>query len=127
MSQTKKDTTISKRPPTDERSMDGRCPLRLNTFPTTPCPLALKYLERIKRSQYNVSHEPEADECPFAVLDKECNYCFFSYIASNRGTEHAIIDIAELTCSTQPATYTAITKASEFIKASGLKNKIKDG
>lgn len=110
------------------REMDPRCPLGLTKFPTTPCPLAVKRLERLKRLQGQGQHLQEqdwTDDCPYAIADKNSCYCFFSYIRAHEGESHDIVRISELLLVTQPSVYSAVARAQESIKSGDLLDLLK--
>jgi hypothetical protein len=101
---------------------DKRCPLRLQCFPTQVCPLAIERLKALERINRNTSHfqESRMEGCPWAVSDKDSNYCFFKYIYENEGKEHPTIEISEKLLITQAAVYSGLNRAINRIKRSPL-------
>jgi hypothetical protein len=98
--------------------MDDRCPLGLNDFPTSVCPLAVERLRHLENESGNVSHlkESKLPGCDWYCKDKDSNYCFFSYIHDNKDKEHTTIEIAEKLSVTQAAVYSGLNRALEKVE-----------
>ena len=65
-----------------DRTMDARCPRKLDQLPCDFCPLAVLRLKALRNSPEELSEEEEAKlpGCPWAVNHQMSNYCFFNYI-----------------------------------------------
>lgn len=70
-----------------------RCPLKLKTYPTSPCKLGRNEIIRDK--------DDSIPSCPWGVADKEANYCLWLWLKQNPG-RHTVTKVAEkLNVSTQ--------------------------
>lgn len=69
------------------------CPRRLQAGPTSPCPAAL---ERIAAIQANPRADHDGIGCPWYILSKAHNYCFWNYIEDKQDKQHTDREIAEL-------------------------------
>jgi hypothetical protein len=98
--------------------MDKRCLRCLKELPESICSLAVERLKAMARMSRNTpySQERELPGCPFYVLDKDANYCFFKYISDNESKEHSIIEICELMCITQAAVYESLRRGISKMK-----------
>jgi hypothetical protein len=98
--------------------MDPRCLRCLKEFPDSVCPLAVERLKAMAKMSRNTpySQEKELPGCPFYVLNKESNYCFFMYIFENESKEHSIIEACELLCITQAAVYESLRRGIAKLK-----------
>ena len=67
----------------------NRCPRKLNSFPSSPCQLALDEIAGLRRGQ-------EGKGCPWYVNDIGSNYCVFKYLADNNGTPTSDAKTAQL-------------------------------
>jgi len=66
----------------NDRSMDERCPRKLDTLPCEYCPLAVLRLKTIRNAGKELTEEQESKlpGCQWAVQHQLSNYCFFMYI-----------------------------------------------
>ena len=62
--------------------MDPRCPIKLDSYPTEWCPLAVLRLKALRNADHELTEEEEANlpGCPWAVNHQLSNYCFFKYM-----------------------------------------------
>lgn len=51
------------------------CPRKLNNLPDAPCPLAMMRLELMKSGK---RESPDLPGCPYAITERQHNYCFWS-------------------------------------------------
>lgn len=56
------------------------CPRKLNNLPDSPCPLALMRLELLRSGK---RESPELPGCPYAITERQHNYCFWSLADSD--------------------------------------------
>lgn len=63
--------------------MDKRCPRRLDSMPSTWCPLAVLRLKAIRNAGRELSEKEESElpGCPWAVDHQLAHYCFFRYVS----------------------------------------------
>lgn len=100
------------------RVMDDRCPLGLQDFPTSVCPLAVERLRAMRNNKGDAQNVKVG--CEWYIASKEANYCFHKYMAQNEGESHATIDIASLLHVTQAVVYSDLTKAVGKVKEAGV-------
>jgi hypothetical protein len=64
-----------------DRSMDSRCPRKLDELPCEACPLAVLRLKALRNAGKELSEDEEErlPGCPYAILHQMSNYCFFNY------------------------------------------------
>jgi hypothetical protein len=70
----------------------GRCPLKLKSLPSEPCPEGLKSIAQVRDGK-----EPS---CPWFIADLSANACFWTWMNQNKGTETPDSKIAQLLCET---------------------------
>jgi hypothetical protein len=78
--------------------MDIRCPRNLSNLPIKWCELAVLRLKQIQNSDHILSDEEESKllGCPWAIMNREANYCFFAFMENNKGVELTDQQIASL-------------------------------
>jgi hypothetical protein len=66
-----------------DRSMDSRCPRKLEHLPCEFCPLAVLRLKALRNSDKELSEDEESTlpGCSWAINHQMSNYCFFNYVA----------------------------------------------
>jgi len=66
-----------------DRSMDNRCPRKLEHLPCDFCPLAVLRLKALRNSSSELTEEEESllPGCPWSINHQMSNYCFFNYVA----------------------------------------------
>ena len=66
-----------------DRSMDPRCPRKLERLPCDFCPLAVLRLKALRNSDVELTEQEEnlLPGCPWSINHQMSNYCFFSYVA----------------------------------------------
>jgi hypothetical protein len=74
---------------------DKRCPRKLEDFPSSSCPLAVKRLKAIRYSNKELSEEEEASlgGCEWAVSHQLASYCFFKYMSQYAPTSRSLSDM----------------------------------
>lgn len=94
---------------------DKRCPLKLEEFPTSACPLAVQRLKALRFAGRELTEEEEAKlpGCNWALQHQLANYCFFKYLDEFIPQEKQLSDmeIAHL-CSVSIDTVKKVEKKS---------------